>query len=109
MQDQAAPADWEQIEEVLCESLGAPPAEIFADLCAQPVAAAPIAQVHRARLLNGEGRGAAADVAIKVQRPDIRGAVERDLNMVLRMAGTLQERTEWRAAPAGQFMALHLA
>ena len=93
LQDQALPARWEDVEELLGESLGAPPGEVFAEFCPQPVAAASIAQVHRARLRAGSGAG--AEVAVKVQRPGIRAAAERDLDIVLRMAAALEQRTGW--------------
>ncbi len=93
LQDQAVPARWEHVRELVGEALGAPPAEVFAEFCPQPVAAASIAQVHRARLRAGSEAG--AEVAVKVQRPGIRAAAERDLDIVLRMAATLEQRTQW--------------
>jgi ubiquinone biosynthesis protein len=103
LQDRAAPAPWDQVAEVLRESLGSPPGEVFADFVQEPVAAASIAQVHRARL-RGSGSGSGADavagaeVAVKVQRPGIRAAAERDLDIVQRLAATLEQRTGWARA-----------
>ena len=48
--------------------------------------------MNRARL-----RSSGADVAVKVQRPGIRPVVERDLDIVDRMAHRLQTRTRWGA------------
>jgi ubiquinone biosynthesis protein len=90
---QVTPAPWPQIEQVLAEELGAPPHTVFAEFDPHPLAAASIAQVHRARL-----RSSGADVAVKVQRPGIRPVVERDLDIVGRMAHRLQTRTRWGAA-----------
>jgi len=70
LQDRAEPAPWEQVEEVIAQSLGAPTEKFFAELQPEPAAAASIAQVHRARLRDGEGLG--TEVAVKVQRPGIR-------------------------------------
>ena len=42
--------------------------------------------MHRARLASG------AEVVVKVQRPEIERLVDRDLDILLRLAGTLEER-----------------
>lgn len=54
LQDNAPPAPWAAIHQQLTEDLGAPPEEIFAAFDPEPLAAASIAQVHRARLDNGD-------------------------------------------------------
>jgi ubiquinone biosynthesis protein len=95
LQDQAEPVPWGQIEEVLAQSLGRPADEVFAELQPEPAAAASIGQVHKARLRSGSGSGPGEQVAVKVQRPDIRATVERDLDIVLRMAARLEDRTRW--------------
>jgi ubiquinone biosynthesis protein len=89
---QVTPASWAQVEQMLGEELGAPPDKVFAEFDPRPLAAASIAQVHRARL-----RSSGVDVAVKVQRPGIRPVVERDLDIVDRMARTLETRTRWGA------------
>ena len=96
LQDQAEPAPWEGVEQVLATSLAAPVAEVFAELDPEPAAAASIAQVHKARLHDGDGLG--AQVAVKVQRPGIRATVEQDLDILLRMAARLEKRTRWARA-----------
>jgi ubiquinone biosynthesis protein len=96
LQDRAEPARWEQVQDLLGRSLGAPPERVFAELDPRPAAAASIAQVHRARLRREAGAG--AEVAVKVQRPHIRAAVERDLDIVLRMAARLEYRARWARA-----------
>ena len=96
LQDQAEPAPWEQVEEVITRSLGAPAGEVFAELQAEPAAAASIAQVHKARLRCGDGLD--AEVAVKVQRPGIRSTVEQDLDILLRLADTLEDRAHWARA-----------
>jgi ubiquinone biosynthesis protein len=96
LQDQAEPAPWEQVAEVIAQSLGAPPGEVFAELQAEPAAAASIAQVHRARLRSGTAP--AAEVAVKVQRPGIRASVEQDLDILLRLADRLEDRARWARA-----------
>jgi ubiquinone biosynthesis protein len=88
---QVTPAPWPQVEQVLGQELGTPDA-VFDKLDARPLAAASIAQVHQARL-----RSSGAEVVVKVQRPGIRPVVERDLDIVDRMARRLQTRTRWAA------------
>jgi ubiquinone biosynthesis protein len=96
LQDRAEPAPWDQVEEVITQSLGTPVAEVFAELRPEPAAAASIAQVHKARLRCADGPG--AEVAVKVQRPRIRAAVEQDLDILLRLAVTLEDRAQWARA-----------
>jgi ubiquinone biosynthesis protein len=96
LQDRAEPAPWEQVAEVITQSLGAPPGEIFAELQPEPAAAASIAQVHKARLRGGTLPD--AEVAVKVQRPGIRASVEQDLDILLRLADRLEDRARWARA-----------
>ncbi|MFD0352371.1 ABC1 kinase family protein [Streptomyces sp. NPDC127110] len=89
LQDQVPPAPWAEVEAQLRESLGAPVREVFAAFERIPLAAASIAQVHAAVLHDG------TEVIVKVQRPGIPGLVERDLDIVGRLAAALSERTAW--------------
>ncbi|GLW98165.1 AarF/UbiB family protein [Microtetraspora sp. NBRC 16547] len=92
LQDHVAPAPWEQIEQVLVAELGGPVDEIFAEFTRRPLAAASIAQAYTARLHTGES------VVVKVQRPAIRVVVAQDLDIVARLAHTLETRTRWGRA-----------
>jgi ubiquinone biosynthesis protein len=96
LQDRAEPAPWDQVAEVISESLGAPAEQVFADLRPEPAAAASIAQVHKARLHGDTGPG--AEVAIKVQRPGIRDTVEQDLDILMRLAERLEAHAQWARA-----------
>ncbi|CAM3291283.1 ABC1 kinase family protein [Stackebrandtia soli] len=89
LQDDVAPEPWERIEPLLIHDLGAPIADTFIDFETTPIAAASIAQVYRARLRTGE------DVVVKVRRPGAVGQVERDLEILSRLAATVHKRTEW--------------
>ncbi|MFF0308557.1 ABC1 kinase family protein [Streptosporangium sp. NPDC004379] len=92
LQDRAARAPWAEIEPVLTAELGGPVEETFARFDREPLAAASIAQVYRARLRTGE------EVVVKVQRPGITAVVEQDLDIVDRLARTLERRTRWGRA-----------
>lgn len=61
--------------------LGQPPAQIFSglDLDSEPIAAASLGQVYRCRM-----RDSGAEVALKVQRPDMIRAVSLDLYLLRR-------------------------
>ena len=96
LQDQAEPAPWGQVEELISRSLGAPAREVFAELQPEPAAAASIAQVHKARLRRETGPD--ATVAVKVQRPGIRATVEQDLDILLRLAARLEDHARWARA-----------
>ena len=96
LQDRAEPAPWEQVEQVITRSLGAPAGQVFAQLQPEPAAAASIAQVHKARLRCGDGPD--VEVAVKVQRPGIRSTVEQDLDILQRMAVRLERRARWARA-----------
>jgi len=89
LQDHVAPADPASIEALLIAELGAPPHCVFASFDPVPLAAASIGQAHRAQLSTGER------VVVKVQRPDVRALVERDLDILLRMARALEARAGW--------------
>ncbi|HEX2273193.1 MAG TPA: AarF/ABC1/UbiB kinase family protein [Acidimicrobiales bacterium] len=55
------------------------------------MAAASIGQAHRARLRDGQ------PVIVKVQRPGIAEAVERDMQVLLELARSCEERAPWAA------------
>jgi ubiquinone biosynthesis protein len=89
LQDTVAPDPYVAIKALLAEELGAAPTEVFAAFDEEPLAAASIAQVYRARLVSGE------TVVVKIQRPGIRALIERDLDILLRLARTAETHTLW--------------
>ncbi len=79
LQDRMPPRRWAEIEKAIAIELGRRPEDIFAHIEREPVAAASIAQVHRARLKDGRA------VAVKVQYPDIENLVASDLAVLEQM------------------------
>ncbi|MFF0506749.1 ABC1 kinase family protein [Streptomyces fimicarius] len=86
---QAAPEPWERVRKALTEELGRDPDEVFASFDPVPLAAGSMAQVHRARLADGQA------VAVKVQRPGAEPVVERDLDILHRLGRKLEEHAHW--------------
>ena len=85
LQDQVPPFPSELAMAEVERSLGRKLDEVFAHFEESPVASASIAQVHLARLHGG------AEVAVKVLRPGVEAAVERDLAL-LETGAALVER-----------------
>jgi ubiquinone biosynthesis protein len=83
LQREVAPAPPAEVRALLERELAAPLEHVFREFDAEPVAAASIAQVHRAVLPDG------SVVAVKIQRPGIEPAVRRDVAIALRVARTL--------------------
>jgi ubiquinone biosynthesis protein len=90
LQDRVSPLPWDQIEQVLAAELGG--TDMFADIDREPLASASIAQVHAATLRTGER------VVIKVLRPGLAGLVERDLDIIARLARRTETRAGWARA-----------
>ena len=86
LHERAAPVPFEQIRSQLVEDLGSDPEVTFRDFDPEPLAAASIAQVHRATLADG------TPVVLKVRRPGISEVVEADLGLLSRLAEKAEER-----------------
>ena len=74
--DQVPPQSWDTVKLIVEQDLGARLEDVFANFEQQSLAAASIAQVHRATLLTGE------DVVVKVQREQVSELVRRDLRVM---------------------------
>lgn len=88
LREDAAPMPRRQLERVLREAWGPGWPKRFADFHWQPVAAASIGQVHRARTPAGR------DLALKVQYPGVARSIDSDVDNVmalLRLARLLPE------------------
>jgi ubiquinone biosynthesis protein len=91
LQDHVAPAPPDAVRELLEEELGCSFSDKFAEFDWEPVAAASIGQAYSARLHDGQR------VIVKVQRPGIDDAVERDLEVLDQLAQMVEQRTSWGA------------
>jgi ubiquinone biosynthesis protein len=85
LQEQVRPLPFEELRGQIEEDLGAPPEQVFRDLELEPLAAASIAQVHRARLPDG------TRVVLKVRRPGIEEVVRADLRLLARLAERVEK------------------
>jgi predicted unusual protein kinase regulating ubiquinone biosynthesis (AarF/ABC1/UbiB family) len=81
LQSNAPPMAYELVEQVFEREYGQPPNRLFRKFQKEPFAAASIGQVHRAELDDG------TPVAVKVQYPGVRRAIEHDLANVGMMIG----------------------
>jgi predicted unusual protein kinase regulating ubiquinone biosynthesis (AarF/ABC1/UbiB family) len=88
LQDQLPAFPNEIAYQFIEEELGAPPSEIYAEFSLQPIAAASLGQVYKGRLKTGE------EVAIKVQRPDLRERITIDLYILRNLAGWIQGKMQ---------------
>jgi ubiquinone biosynthesis protein len=88
LQDSVEPFSFADVERVIQEDLGLRLSKGFASFDAEPIAAASLGQVHRAQLRDG------AEVAVKVQRPDLREGLAHDLAAMEDIAEILDRHTD---------------
>ncbi len=84
--DQVPAEPFSTVERVVSEDLGRPLDGIFSSFDHVPLAAASIAQVHRATLITGE------EIVVKVQRPSVARLVRQDLRVLAWLAPHLVGR-----------------
>jgi len=84
LQDEVPAETFDDIRQLAERELGAPLAEKFDWFDAEPLAAASLGQVHRARL-KVEEEADFRDVVVKVQRPNIASIVDVDLSALRRV------------------------
>ena len=88
LQDSIEPYPYEEVERIVSGELGVRISKAFADFDPTPLAAASLAQVHRATMRDGRS------VVVKVQRPDIREVIVADLEALGEIAHFLDQHTE---------------
>ena len=88
LHDAVAPIPAEEAKQVIEDELGVSVDRAFSEFDPQPLAAASLAQVHRARLRDGR------DVVVKVQRPGIRDTIRDDLDALERVAEVFERHSE---------------
>ncbi len=87
LQTKATTLPWETVRDVIESDLAAPLETVFAEIEPRALAAASVAQVHRAVLRDG------TPVVVKVQRPAARAQVEADADIIGRLAHRAEART----------------
>lgn len=84
LQDEVPPFSVAEAKQIIGQELKKPVGEMFIEFRDEPVAAASIAQVHYAKLMDG------SEVIVKVQRPGIREQIETDVNILTAVARLLE-------------------
>jgi len=87
LQDEVTPMVTADVHAVMEDTFGGTQAELFKDFEDEPLASASIGQVHCATLLHD---GAEIDVVVKIQRSNIRGKIERDIDLLYLLAGLIE-------------------
>lgn len=86
LQDKVPPFPYESVRKVVEEELEGPIEEFFKEFEEEPIASASIAQVHRAKLIDG------TEVAVKVQRLDIEEQIKKDIVLMRYLAKQANKR-----------------
>ena len=84
LQDSVPPFCSKEFKNILESSLGSSVEDIFKSYDSEPMASASIAQVHAAKLKNGQ------DIVIKVVRPGIESVIKKDLKLLYAIASLIE-------------------
>ena len=85
LQDKVPGFSTPSIQQIVEQALGCPWQDVFSELSTAPLASASVAQVHAARLLNGD------DVVVKVIRPGIENTIAEDIKLLKWLAGLIEK------------------
>ncbi len=88
LQDSVPPFSGEKAISLVEQELGKPISEVFESISYSSLAAASIAQVHKAILIEGE------EVVVKVQRPGINRTIETDLEIMFHLAMMMEKHVQ---------------
>lgn len=89
--NQVPPFPYQQVKILVEKELGKPIEKLFKEFDREPLAAASLAQVHKAVLFDG------TKVAVKIQRPGIRKMVGEDIDILRFLASRIEQQVpEWR-------------
>ena len=88
LQDDVEPFAFEEVERIVTDELGVRLSKAFSRFDRAPLAAASLAQVHRAALRDGR------EVVVKVQRPGVREQVLKDMDAMEEVASFLDTHSE---------------
>ena len=80
LQTECEPLSFESILAALDDIYGAKREEVFSDIDPTPLGSASLAQVHKARLANGDV------VAVKIQRPGVKATMAQDIDIMRMVA-----------------------
>ncbi|EON71194.1 ABC1 kinase family protein [Lysinibacillus sphaericus] len=89
LQHSVRPLQPEQVTKILAYSLPKPVEEVFTTFHMEPLAAASIGQVHKARLKNSD------EVVVKLLRPEVKGIMRDDLDILEEFANWLTSKSTW--------------
>lgn len=103
LQDRVPALPFETIRPVVEDAIGEPIESFFTSFDHEPLAAASIAQVHAATLVDGRR------VIVKVRRPGIERTVDADLRLLRRLARTAERRIPEVARLKPDQLLLHFA
>ncbi len=88
LQNTVPPFPADKAHAIIEAELRRPMAELYATFDEEALAAASLAQVHRATLPDGR------EVVVKIQRPDVQTMVAADLGVMQDLAGVMEDRFE---------------
>ncbi|XOF34430.1 MAG: ABC1 kinase family protein [Candidatus Electrothrix sp. YB6] len=102
LQDKVPPFSYQEVQQIFQEDWKKHPLDIFLDFSQEPLAAASISQVHRARVAlspkhAGSGKSIQVperNVVVKVQRPGLERIIAVDLEILSQIARLMEEHFE---------------
>ena len=91
LQDSVKPMSFSQVKRIIEKELKKPLHKVYSDFNKQPIGSASIAQVHKAKLLNGDV------VAVKVQRPNLESLFQTDIDLMYKLARLIEKKEQFKS------------